>query len=1075
MIRPTCFRQLPMVVALQAVFALTSAQAADFTVGPGATVTAGQALNTAGNIGTVGVGGNLSVGAAVQAVTLTGSGAITLNNNGVIEQTGTARAIRNNAGAMTFRLNNAGTISSLADDVVKMGVAGSVFVLTNTGTIWQRGAGTASGQALDLRDLTSTGNVINNGSASNTTATIRADGDDALRSGANTTITNYGTIISNGVVNTSCRVTVPAVCPSGAPSAHDGIDAGARTGVVVNNYGLISGPRHGITADTAINVSNFATGQIIGRNGSGVGSDGTGTVVNYGLISGRYVGSGLAYDHLGNRNTFTDPTQTTASNGDGDGVDIDGVGTVTNFGRIEGLGGGGFDSGGRPNGGDGLALGGGTVTNMAGAVIWGKSNGILVDDGANGTDAVNPASNRNRGTATAAAGALSITNSGEITGDRKAAIGLVGNWNDTLVNNATGVITGGADTQQVDMLSTNPAQRPGAAIQMGAGDDTLTNYGRIQGKNGLAIDMGSGNDTVRLFNGGGTGVVIGTVDGSAGVDTLETGGVQNFAAGTITNFENFVVRNGSTAFNYGLGLVNSVQVDASAALQVNGALSTTGNLTINGTFKAPVGSELRTINVGGDLVMGASSALEARVGNGNADQIRTAGSAVISNGATIVPITQGYVANGAAVTLISATSGLTANAASLNVANNSALVSYSLSTTASTLVLNARRMATFSSLAPAGQGGFGAALEALGQRGNGDGGGSGNGSVNPLFTALDLLATTQGVTDALKQIAPEANRASAQAAQAATDSVFSAFDDRFDFARGGGLAQAGVTGLAAGDTGGKRTWAQVLGAFGEQGERANASGYKMHTYGLAAGVETNRSANEVMGVSLAYTQAGTDGKGAGLGDDNRMRGINLGGYFSQDRQGVTLDGAVVLGVNRYQAQRTVVFPGFLQIASGNYGGWQLSGQLEAGFPFGVRTDLSGRWLVGARVGYVETDAYTESGNIAVAQQINAARATSLQSVLGMELKQLLADKGTLLMRARYLREFSGSPDISGNFVAGGSGFTVNGAAPNRNALQLGIGYSKVASSGATVSIRYDAQAKDKYLAHQLAARASWAF
>jgi subtilase-type serine protease len=429
------FRPLPIVVALQAVFAMPMAQAADFTVNSATPVTTGQALNTAGNTGTVTSGSTLSTNGSTQAVTLTGSGTITLNNSGTIEQTGTARAIRNNAGPITFRLNNSGTISSLADDVLKMGVAASVFEFSNQGTIWQKGTGTASGQALDLRDLTSTGNVITNGSATNSSAMIRADGDDALRPGRNITITNYGTIISNGVVNTKCADYLGTLC-TGAASAHDAIDIGGNTGVVVNNYGTISGPRHAITADTSVTVTNYAGGQIIGRNGSGVGSDGTGTVVNYGLISGRYAGAGMAYDFLNNRNTYTDPTQTTVNNGDGDGVDIDGVGTITNYGRIEGLGGGGYDSGGRPNGGDGLALGGGTVNNMAGAVIWGKSNGILVDDGANGTDTTNTVGNKNRGTATAAASAVSITNSGEITGDRKVAIGLVGTWDDTVVNNA---------------------------------------------------------------------------------------------------------------------------------------------------------------------------------------------------------------------------------------------------------------------------------------------------------------------------------------------------------------------------------------------------------------------------------------------------------------------------------------------------------------------------------------------------------------------------------------------------------------------------------------------------------------
>ncbi|WP_204351102.1 hypothetical protein, partial [Serratia marcescens] len=87
----------------------------------------------------------------------------------------------------------------------------------------------------------------------------------------------------------------------------------------VNNRagGTISGARHGITADTDITVVNEAGATIIGRNGSGVGSDGTATVTNYGTIIGAYAGPG---------NIFTN-TGAASVNGDGDGVDIDLIGT----------------------------------------------------------------------------------------------------------------------------------------------------------------------------------------------------------------------------------------------------------------------------------------------------------------------------------------------------------------------------------------------------------------------------------------------------------------------------------------------------------------------------------------------------------------------------------------------------------------------------------------------------------------------------------------------------------------------------------------------------------------------------
>jgi hypothetical protein len=144
-------------------------------------------------------------------------------------------------------------------------------------------------------------------------------------------------------------------------SAADGvaIDDG-RSNVAILNYGSITGPRHGVdggkpaaadsnltnlatttisgasnsslisinrlsvtattpngvTFDEVINgvttatqkvtnpvVINYAGGTITGNNGSGVGIDGAGVVINYGTITGNYAGAGNVYRHFVNATT----------------------------------------------------------------------------------------------------------------------------------------------------------------------------------------------------------------------------------------------------------------------------------------------------------------------------------------------------------------------------------------------------------------------------------------------------------------------------------------------------------------------------------------------------------------------------------------------------------------------------------------------------------------------------------------------------------------------------------------------------------------------------------------------------
>ncbi len=1062
------FRLLSIAIAVQAAL-YAPAWGADFTVANGVTDTAGKTITT-GDTGTVQAGGTLSTSGSTQAITVTGTtGTVTLNNSGTIQQTGTARAIRNNTSGVTFVINNAAgaSITSVADDAVKVTTT-SIIRIDNQGTIWAKGAGPATGQALDLRDPA--GGFVINGSTTNSAAIIRSDGDDALRPGANMTITNYGTIISNGIVNTKCPdyllVATPPLC-GGAISASDAIDIGGNAGVVVENFGTISGPRHGITVDNTVTVTNQLGGQIIGRNGSGVGSDGIATVTNYGTISGRYVGAGLAYDHLSNGSTYTDPTKTTVNNGDGDGVDIDGIGTVTNYGRIEGLGGGGYDSGGRPNGGDGLALGGGTVINAAGAVIWGKSNGILVDDGANGTDTSNLVGNKNRGTSAVngTAGAVTITNSGEITGDRKTAIGLVGAWDDIITNNTTGVITGGLDTQQVDKLSTDLTQSAGAAIQMGAGNDTLTNYGKIEGKNGLAIDMGTGDDTVKLFAGGTTGVVIGTVNGGAGDDTLETGGTQTFSQGTLLNFERFVVRDGTTTFNYGLGSVTQIQIDAGATLRINGAVATTGNLTVNGTFKTPAGSDTRTITVAGNYAQGAAGVLEARVGPSGSDRITVTGTATLTNGATIRPVANGYIANGTTFRLISA-STLSATPASLVVDRGSNFLTYQLQSVNNELLLVAQRANNFATVTTREVAGVATGLEGFLTSGA-------PGSAN-LLAALEGLPDAAALARATRRLAPESNGAHRATAGASQGSMFSAFGNRIDGARSGGPIAMSRTGLSAGDAAGNRFWMEGLASTASQDARNGADGYKLDAQGIGFGYEKDLNVSDLIGLAGGYTQAGSDGRDNSTGNENNLKATHLGGYFSRTLAGYTLDIGVAYSANRNSTRRLVTLPGFNELLQGSFSGQQLGVQLEYGVPFAVNSTWSGRWLMGARLGQLHNDGYTETGGT-TAQRVEGQKANTTQSVLGAELVNKLSQTSSYTLRARYLHEFANTPAINATFASGGPAFTVQGAQPARDSLQLGVGYRQVTAQGATLSFSYNAEIKEKYVGHQLSARALWTF
>ena len=501
--------RLSFYIAMAAV-ALTSGSPAfaQFSPGPNPVTTTVGAQTLSTGTGTVSSGGKISTSGSTVALAMTGTS--TLMNSGTIQQTGTGRAIDSNSGVANLTVTNTGLISSVSSDAFRVNTDSVVF-LTNSGTIQV----TNGGQAIDWAAITSKSNRLDNLAG----GLITAVGEDAVRPGTNGIVNNQGSILAT---------------PTGvaAPSGSDGIDVRTFTGIQITNSGTITG-RHGIATDgtnagpSTITVTNNSGGLISALNGSGLNIDGVSASV-----------AATVFNQLGA--TFKGGVSAGATDGDGDGIDIDGVLTLTNSGDVLGLGARGA------NNAEGIAAGGGTITNNSTGRIIGSSlaadapngdssrggNGILVDD-SNGGNAV---------------AATTVTNSGLIQGKSGFGIQLIGTFANTITNNAGGIIRGAGT---------------GAAIQTGNGDDTVTNRGAMISDIGNAIDLQGGNDQLKIE--GGAASIVGNISGGAGTNTLtiNAGTGNGFGySGSISNF-------------------NSVQVQSGTAT-LSGANTYTGNTVVSG-------------------------------------------------------------------------------------------------------------------------------------------------------------------------------------------------------------------------------------------------------------------------------------------------------------------------------------------------------------------------------------------------------------------------------------------------------------------------------------------------------------
>ncbi|MFF7707315.1 autotransporter domain-containing protein [Pseudomonas sp. NPDC007930] len=947
------------------------------------TTSSSQVSLVGGDTYTVGSNGKLTPSGGKKAVSLaadTAGQTITVDNAGQITSTA-KRGIDTDADGVSEThfviTNRAGALIKGYDDGIRIDTnptAGGTVVINNAGTITSQ-----TGQAIDLEsvgiDNPLFGTVITN----QATGVIHSDGNDALKTGSNAVLYNYGEIST---------ATAPQKS-DGSDDHYDGVKIDESTNVTVYNYGTISADRHGIDLKTDATLYNYEGASITGRNGSGFGSDGYGTVYNWGTITGAKNDSKV--------------------NGDGDGVDIDFVGHVYNYGIIQGQGAKGVDSGGQPNNSEGIAMGGGEVINYAGGIIRSVDNGILVDDGSNGS-----------GVAT-----THITNYGTIEGTNGFGIKLVGDFADTVIN--AGTISGG----------------DGLALSMGAGDDSLiVQTGGVF--DGL-VDGGDGTDTVELQG-------TGTFGNSANFEKLLVSSGQ----WTLTSIDDFSqggeVASGATLINQG-SVLGTMLVDAGGVYAGGGSV---GGLTVNGTLLTNTG--LGVAHVAGDLTFGSGGALVYGVNaDGSSAPISVSGTASLNGASLQVQPSAGEYPWQSHYTVLTASA---VNGTFGSVTSDYAFLTPTLTYSSTSVGLDyTRNDVSFASYASSGNGG--AAARSL----------SGLGSSSKLYNAL-LNTSTASASSAIEQLAGSstANLAAATVSGSAQvgSTMLSAMQSMGSNASllvgmndqdTPTLAATGVPQSARNLNNPNalgRVWVQALGSYGKLDSSHGGSSLEQRTRGAVLGADWALNDLWRLGVLGGYSRTTLDTTGM----DGNVGSWHAGVYALRQSGPLALRLGAAYSSHDGESKRSISFDGFNERPKGNYDAASQQAFAELGYALG-----SGRFSAEpfANLGYqrYHRDAYSEKGGDA-ALRVEADTQENVTSTFGVRVAHLgqlangmsLTPRGSLGWRHTY-----GSVDTSSRqaFLSGGNAFSVEGSALDRDSLVVEAGLDLGVSARQTLGVGYSGE------------------
>ncbi|MEM5382757.1 autotransporter domain-containing protein [Paraburkholderia phymatum] len=660
----------------------------------------------------------------------------------------------------------------------------------------------------------------------------------------------------------------------------------------------------------------------------------------------------------------------------------------------------------------------------------------------------------------------SIVNTGIVTADGAGAPGIsidAQGGEAALINNVGASISSVQDVavmggSNVDIMNAGTLWGRSAAVRFTGSNDVLT----LDTGSNVSGDLDGGNGANNALVLQGTGRLASP---AYGFSSLAMRGVDWTLASTASA--------GTTTIETGTLRVNgaltspTVTVASGAALAgtgtVTGALVTQGTIAPGDAIFAQGGTAapalppiaVGTLHVNGTYTQSAGSQYQMDVSPTANDMIDVTGPATLNGGTVLARLRAGSLSTSDTYTIVAASAGLTGAFAGVSTLNP--FVRPSLAYDANHAYLVVKRGFRLAGGTP----------NEIAVEGALDRGIAGLASNAPrdrdfLTVAVDLLNLEgPAAYAALDQLSAEAYTALLNAHIDAVRLTTGAIDARLTDARSGSCSPSVQPAQVSG-SGDSRfcSWAVLIGNTGKIGGYDTWLTQRIDLAGVTTGLDYRVAAPLTLGAALSYVHGNTSTDT--LPVHGQFDSYQAALYASYVPGRYWLNTAIGYARNDDAMKRDITFTDPMRTAQGSTGGNQYFASRRTGIDLAAGAIGVLSPFVGFDAQYVEGSGFTESGADSVNLAVQSASASAVRSLLGTQWRHAFDWFGhawRVDASAAWAHEYGAlTRAINASFAgAPGSGFTVHGSGPARDAAQLGVGASIEIARRAQLFARYDVE------------------